>query len=341
MNPLSMFNLLSPATSPQKAAPLAKAAGIFIAIQILFFIFCPQGVKAQKIADPEIVDLGNRLKATESELIRGDAKLDSWDKRVKTVKNEIEKLREEPKGFLSRLAGIFTRRKRKLEMLHSELLDLSNNIGNLQNKRKLLVSSLVTLADELIDKSDSRMRDLMEVVRNASSEGDLTTKNAAEKLVSELWQLAETTRESRNRYAPPPLSSEPAITFPPLRSDDPEDIRLGIAILNDAAAQARIEAAKLKGQFEELQRKRGLLESSMEIRRSNEERGIMGVEAGNAPMPWGIGDADMEREIDEIGKEMKKLSDKMEEKRAAAERFEKQIEEKRTSQIDAESEDDQ
>jgi archaellum component FlaC len=324
-------------TSGEAANSLTKAVAFLTVIQIMFFIFCSHEVRTQGI-DSEIADLEIQLKRLEVGLSRIDEDLNRLNKEVKIVKSEVERLKKEPNGFFSRIRDVISRRKGKLENRYSDLQELSNRIGSLQNRRELLIDELVMLAEELIDKCDSRMTDLMEVIREASLNGDSAARNAAEKQVSSLWELAERMRETRNRYAPPPSGSEQMIIFPPLRSNDPEDVRLGIAILEDAAEEAWAEAAKLARQIEERQRKQRLLEFRLEIRRGDEERGPIDTEDGNAPIPWGFSDAAIMREIDEIAKEIEQLSDEMQERKAAAERFEKQIEEQQTPQTNAESE---
>lgn len=322
-------------TNSRKPSLSAKTIGILVAIQIAFSILCIQGGWAQETADPGIPDLRNQLNRMEEELKLIDKELARLSSDVKTLKREIEKLKEEPRGFFSRIRGIFSRRQRKLESSHSKLLELSDRVGVLQNRRKSLVEDLVALANQLIDKSDSRMTVLMEVVRETGLNGDLAAKDAAQGEISDLWQLAEITRETRNRYALPPSGTEPTITFPPLRSDDPEDIRLGIAILRDAAAQAQAEVIELGGQIEELESRKRLLEFAVRINQNDEERGSVGVEDGNAPIPWGLSDAGINREIDKIGNQIKELSDKIQKKQADAKLFEEQIERQQASQRDA------
>jgi hypothetical protein len=293
-----------------------------ISFQILISFLCFQGINAQEITDQEISILQNQLDITEKELASIDQELKSLNERFETVRREKDRLQQDLSasgGFFSGLTNIFKRRR--LENLYTELQDLSDRINELNKRREPLVGRYVALADELIDKSNLRMKALMESILKDETED----RQAAKKLVSNLWQSAERVREIRNKYAPTPLTSEQATTFPPLLSSDPEELRLGIAILKDEAEEARAEVAELKEKVEEQRRRKGLLDLRLEIRRSDEERGSVGPEDDTAPLPWGSSDEAIRRDIEGIEKEIDRLLDRIQKSEEKARRFESQI----------------
>ena len=329
-----------------------------IGIQILSSILCLQEARTQEVIDHEISDLEQRLKGIETELASIDEELRSLNEKFNTVTNEKNKLTQElieekakSKGFLNRITGIFGyrsyRKRKKQERLMTELQSLADKIREHQKRREPLVNEFVALADELIDKSSSRITYLMEVVREANLDDDVATRDKAWEQLSALWQLAERTRETRSKYAPIPLPSEQMITFPQVLSNDPEDLRLGAAILKDLADAARDDAAELERKIEGLERRKRMLERVMEVakekQRRDEEREAADIEA--TILPWGT-DMAAERKINEIKEEIAKLSDKKQKYEDNAESFENQSIrlEQRASQIDAElkgkSEDD-
>ena len=323
----------------KKAHLLAKAMTFLIGVQILLSIFCPQEARAQESRDFGVSDLEQRLKEIDKELISIDEEFGLLKDKLSTVTSEMNELKEQgtkPRGFLSRIAGIF--RTRRLGKLYTESQVLSDRIVYLQKKREPLVSEFVALADQLIDKSRLRITVLVET--EAVLSNDVTVLDEAMKQVSALWQLAERTAATRNKYAPSAFGPERKIAFPALLSNDPEELRLGAAILKDHATAARSDAVQLERQIENLQLEKSQLERIMELRkerqRSDEESGAVGV--GTASIPWSFGDAATKRKIEEIEEKIDKYSTQMRKLEADAERFESQGKtlEQQASQIDAE-----
>jgi hypothetical protein len=305
-----------------------------------------QEARAQEITDYEISVLEKQLNGIEARLVSLDEELQSLDEEFNKVTNEINKIKQElrleeakPKGLLSRITGIFSYRKRgKLEKLLTDSQELADKISIRQRSRESLINEFVGLADELIDKSSLRTKVLMDVVRDADLRDDIEARDEAWKQVSVLWQLAERTTTTRNKYAPRTFP-ERVIALPSLLSDDPEELRLGAAIWKDEAVGARDDAAKLESEIEDLQQRKLLLEKGMEVasemQRRDEERGAVGVGATTS-IPW-VSDVAAEREIAEIENMIAELSAKRQEYKDKAERFESQSEilEQRASEIDA------
>ena len=367
-----MVNLSSPAAilqtgdgRPEVSSLRSQVSGLksflvfFIGMQILLLTFCLQEARTQGVTDREISDLEQRLKGIETRLASVDRVLKSLNERFNAVTNEKNKLTQElmeeeakPKGFLGRITGMFGyrnyRKRKKQEGLMTELQDLADRISEHQKKREPLVNEFVALADELIDKSSLRITSLMEVVREANLNDNVTVRDKAWEQLSALWQLREKTRETRSKYAPIPLSSERTTTFPELLSNDPEELRLGAAILKDLASKSRDKAAELAREIEERQRTKLLLERGMELseemQRRDEEKGAADV-GPTTHIPW-ASDMAAKRKISEIEKEISELSARKQMNEDNTESFESQSIrlEQRASQIDAElkrkSEDD-
>jgi len=298
--------------------------------------------------DREISDLEQRLKGIETQLVSIDKELRSLNERFNIVTNEKNRLtrelieeRAKSKGLLSRITGVFGYRKqRKQERLMTELQDLADRINERQKTREPLVNRFVVLADELIYKSSRRITAVMEVVREANLNDNVAARDKAWEQLSVLWQLWERTRETRSKYAPTPPSSEQAATFPELLSNDPEELRLGAAILKDLATAARADAAELGRQIEDLQRTKLVLEQGLEVsremQRRDEERGAVGVGA-TTHIPWGS-DVAAERKIKEIEEKVGDFSIRKREYEENAESYQSQSIrlEQRASQIDRE-----
>lgn len=324
-----------------------------IGIQILLSIFCLQEAQTQQVADPEISDLEGQLRGIETTLVSIDTSLRSLNERLNIVTNEKNELTQElieekPKGFLDRIRSVFDyRKRRKQERLMTESQDLADRISELQKEREPLVNIFVALADELIRKCSLRITALMEVVRQADQDNDVTARDEAMRRVSSLWQLAEGTTALRDRYAPGTVGPERTIDYSALLSNNPEELRLVAAILKDYAAEASAKATQLEREIEKLQSRSSLLkrivELSEEMQRRDEERGAAGI--GTANIPWSD-DVATKREIEDINERIDELSDKKQGYQDNAESFERQSKElgERASQIDAElkrkSEDD-
>jgi hypothetical protein len=335
-----------PAHSGRTHIP-AKCIIFLAVIQVLLSTFCPQAARTQEVTNDEISRLSQQLKGVEAKLVSIDKELQSLNEEFNAVTNEINRLKQEikeeeakPKGLLRKITGIFGYRKRgRLENRLTESKNLSDKINDRRRKREPLVDECIALTDDLIDKTNLRMTVLTDIVRKANLNDEITVRDEAWKQVSTLWELAEKTREMRSKYAPSLFVSEQKIALPPLLSEDPEELRLWAAILKDEEAKARLKAAELERQIEDLQRKRLVLERmvelSKEIQRRDEERGANSVEPGTANIPWAS-----EREIDEIKERIHELSEKKQEYEANAERFESQssVLEQRASQIDAKTE---
>jgi uncharacterized coiled-coil DUF342 family protein len=330
-------NLIRHPSFVTRHSSLVTALLFLIGMEILSAILCPQEARTEE--KNEFPGLGQRLNAIETKLMSIDEELGALTRQFDTVTNEMNKLKKagKSKSFLSGITGIF--RRRKLAKLYTKSQDLADRISDLQKKREPLVSEFVALADELRDKSTLRMIALMEVVREADLKDDITTRDETMKQISSLWQLAERTENARGKYAPETVGPERTITYPALLSDNPEELRLVAAILKDHAAAARDEATQLGWEIEKLKSSRDLRKRVMQLteqmRRSDEERGAVGV--GITHIPW-ASDAAVKREIEDIEEKMDELSAKKQEKQNKAEGFENQSKEleRRASQIDAE-----
>jgi hypothetical protein len=328
------------------ASLIGKSILFLIGAQILSFIFCLQGAHAQDVTEYEISELKQQLEQMGRELESIDEDLDALNDRYNTRTAEKNRLTRElmeeeakPKGIIDRIKGIFSRTRARQSKLMTESRELADEISDLINKRREpLVKEFVALADELIDKASALMATLMDAVREADLRNDLTARNKAWQRVSELWELANTTTATRNKYAQDILSPEVTRTFPSLLSKDPDELRLGAAILKDWAVEAREEAVRLEVEIKKSQRKQRLLEEmvkvSEDMQRSDEERGATGV--GTAQIPWGSDVA--KREIEDIKAEISGLLTLKQQHEADAERFESQSKalEQQASQLDAE-----
>jgi len=328
------------------ASLIGKSILFLMGAQILSFIFCLQIAHAQDVTEYEISELRQQLEQMGRELELIDKDLNALNDRYNSVtaeKNRLtQKLMEEeakPKGIIDRLKGLFSRTRASQSKLMTESRELADAISDLINKRREpLVKEFVALADELIDKASALMATLMDVVRETDLRNDLTARNKAWQQVSELWELANTTTAARNKYAQDIPSPEVTRTFPSLLSENPDELRLGAAILKDWAVEAREEAVRLEVEIKKLQRKQRLLEEmvkvSEDMQRSDEERGATGV--GTAQIPWGSDVA--KREIEDIKTEISGLLTLKQQHEADAERFENQSKalEQQASQLDAE-----
>jgi chromosome segregation ATPase len=328
------------------ASLIGKSILFLIGAQILSFIFCFQDAHAQDVTEHEISELRQQLEQMEQELELIDKDLNTLKDRYNEVTAEKNRLTQElmeeeakPKGIFDRIKGLFSRKRGRQAKLMTESRELADRISDLIDKgRDPLVKEFVALADELIDKASALMATLMDVVRAADLRNDLTARNEAWQQVSELWELANTTTAARNRYAQDIPSPEVTRTFPSLLSKDPDELRLGAAILKDWAVEAREESMRLEVEIKKFQRKQRLLEEmvkvSEDMQRSDEERGATGV--GTAQIPWGSDVA--KREIEDIKAEISRLLRLKQQQEADAERFESQSKalEQQASQLDAE-----
>ena len=337
-----------PARGGEKAARpamplLAKAliflVGLLVGLQILFPAFCLQEAAAQKAAEYEISRLEQQLKRSGAELASLDAKLKSLGQRAETVKSEVDKLKEEPRSFLGRITGIF--RRRNLEKLYTESQELDYKIRNLRKKREPLVAKFLEQADELIDESSSRTAPLMEEVRKAILGNDDAGRNRAWEQLSALWELTERTKAARETYSPITPNPETTRTFPQLLSNDPEELRLGAAILKELAAAVRDEIALLSKQREELKARESMLEDIVELveemRRMDEEREPVGIVPGTTIIPQSFSDMATNRELDDIEGKLDQLSPRIQQFTDDVELFESQSKslERRAFQIEA------
>lgn len=325
---------------------LGRIIFFLIGVRILSVIFCFQDAHAQDVTEDEISELRQQLEQMGSELESIDKDLNTLNGRYNAVTAEKNRLTRElieeeakPKGFFDRLKGLFSRTRAKQSKRMTESRELADEISDLTNKRREpLVKEFVALADGLIDKASALMATLMDAVRAADLRNDLTARNKAWQQVSGLWELANTTTAARNKYAQDIPSPEVTRTFPSLLSKDPDELRLGAAILKDWAVEAREEAMRLEVEIKKSQRKQRLLEEmvkvSEDMQRSDEERGATGV--GTAQIPWGSDVA--KREIEDIKAEITELLALKLQHEADAERFEGQSKalEQQASQLDAE-----
>ncbi len=292
--------------------------------------------QTQEVTEREISDLETRLNDIREKLTSIDDQLASLKRELDNVTNEIDRLKEEeakPKGFLKRITDIFGSRQRNLGKLYTESQDLAYRISALQEERKPLVAGFIAAADELIEKASLRMTSIMDVLREAVANNDTGTREWASKELSDLWQLAEKARESRNEYAPNALTPEQRIIIPTLLSDDPEELLLWSAALKDAAAAERAKVARLEREIRDLEREQRVLEQLLELarqmRRRDEEVGASGV--GVEPsLTMLTGDEATKREIEAIKERIAELKVKKQESEENTERFER-----RASQIDA------
>ena len=328
------------------AGLIGKSVFFLIGAQILSVIFCFQDAHAQAVTEYEITELRQQLEQLGSELELIDKDLDTLNNRYNVVTAEKNRLTRElmeeeakPKGVFDRIKGVFSRKRGRQSKLMTESRELADSISALiDRRREPLVKEFVALADELIDKASALMATLMDVVRAADLRNDLTARNKAWQQVSELWELANTTTAARNKYAQDIPGPEVTRTFPSLLSNDPDELRLGAAILKDWAVEAREEAVRLEVEVKKFQRKQRLLEEmvkvSEDMQRSDEERGATGV--GTAQIPWGSDVA--KREIEDIKAEISGLLILKQQHEADAERFESQSKalEQQASQLDDE-----
>lgn len=327
---------------PNKGSNVFIQILIFLAgICILSFILNLQSSQAQEIKTIEILNLENRFRGIEVQLVSVDDKLKSLNQKLNTITNEINRLKDEEassRGFLNSITGVF--RRRRLSKLYTDSQALADDIKELNKRRDPLVNQLITTSDELIDKAGSRMRELMVIVRRANRINDFASRDEAWKQLSYLWQLAEKTAETRNKYAPPTPGAERRIVYPSALSNDPEELRLGAAIWRDQASAARTIAAKINKQILDLREKKAVLEQAIEVskemQRRDEERGAIGVGVGTTHIPWGS-DAASKKKIQEIDEEISKLLIQKKEQEDKVERFESQskILEHRANQIDS------
>jgi archaellum component FlaC len=306
-------------------------------ICILSFVVYLQEAQTQ---EPEIISLENRLRGIETQIVSTDTQLRQINERLNSVTNEINRLKEEEsssKGFFSSITGIF--RRGKLGKLYTESQTLADDIKDLNKKRDPLVNQLITLSDKLIDRTNTRMGELMASVRKSNQNSDFITRDEAWKQLSYLWQLAEKVTEIKNKYVPRTPGSERQITSPSLLSHDPEELRLGAAIWRDEAITARAYAARINEQISTLRKKKSVLEQAMEVskemQRRDEERGAIGVGTGTTNITWGS-DVANKKKIREIDEEINRLQAQKKEFESKAERFEGQskILERRADQID-------
>lgn len=312
-----------------------------VSVCILSFVAYPETAQAQEIRDSEILNMENRLRTIETRLVSIDKELKSLNQKLNGITNEINLLKEEEassKGFLSGITGIF--RRRKLSGLYTESQSLADNISSLSKTREPLINQFVTISANLLDRSGSRMRELMTVVRRANQNNDFVTRDEAWRQLSYLWQLAEKTAETRDKYAPPTPGTERPIVYPSALSNDPDELRLGAAVWRDEAIAARAYMAKFDKQIDDLRKRKSVLEQAIEVskemQRRDEERGSIGVGVGTAHIPWGS-DVASKKKIQDIEAEINKLLVQKKEYEARAERFESQsrILERRASQIDS------
>jgi len=306
---------------------LAKLA-IFLAIaQILLSIIFPQEAQTQEITEHGISALKARLEHVKGKLASTDDSLTSLKKEFNLVINKRNLLEEEeanPKGFLSKLPGMGILRRRKLGGFYTRSQELADEMGSMEEERKSLVKEFISLADELIEKSSLRMIALMKTLREAALSDDTIAWQEVSKQWSYLWDLAERTREAKKKYAPdtPERRIEPPVSF----SDDPKDLQLRAAALRDAAAAEWAKAAQLGDEIGELERKerhlKQQLELSKEIQRREEEREATGI---LSQIPWGS-DAAIERDIEDIGKDIDKRKSRKREHEEKAQRYQRRAE---------------
>ena len=300
---------------------------ILLTILIASSVFFPQEARTQEIMASEISRLATRLKALEERLTFIDSEFTSLKDELERVANEKDREETKPKSFWRKLPVVSWLGKRKSGKLYARSQELSDEMSKLWEERNPRIEEFTTVANELIQKSSSRITALAE----AFLRDDSTTQEEAARQVSELselWALVARTREARDKYAPktPPPGDEEGL--PTLLSNDPEDLKQWVAIWRDEAVSERDKAAKLGEKIKDLERRKiqleWLMEKSEDFRRKTEERDITGVGIGNTP--WN-NDVATEREIEIIKENMAKLETSKQEHEEKADQHQQLAEE--------------
>lgn len=317
-------------------SPLNRLIQQFLAIAItaiivllLLFVSPLQNALTQEFVERDIPVLTSQFEDAKKKLISIDDKIASLERQVRNVSVQIALVKEKkakPKGIWGRITGIFSSPEKELGKLYANSMELDREIRDTKMERKLLVNEFIILANELIEKSSIRIEVLMETLRIAASHNDAPTWEAATKQWSGLLDLAERTRESRDKYVPNRV--EQSVEPPTLVSEDPRDFQLWIAALKDAAELEQAEIARLDDRIRDSERRerqlRKRLEVSRERRRRTAEREATGI--GLSLPPWG-GDAATEREIEDVVKEINELKLSKQEHEEQAERYRQQAQE--------------
>lgn len=317
-----------------KARLLAKVITALIVVQILF-IFLPQEAQTQEITAQEISRLATLLDNVEEKLTSINSDLASMKMELRDVSVELVRIKEEdakPKSVLLRLPGMGWFRRRKIGKLYTRSRELANEIRGQTVKLKPLKAEFIAVADELIEKANSRMTALAEAFLGS---GSMTQEEVARHLseLVELKTLSKRTREARDKFAPESPAPVEEKSLPTLLSNDPEYLRLSAAILKDEAAEERNEAAKLREKIKTLEMQKSqlewFLERSEEIRRRAEERDVTGAGIGDI---LGNDDVETEREIENIKRKLEELrveeqkrEEKADQRQQLAEEFEAKI----------------
>ncbi|MFC1716058.1 hypothetical protein ACFL6S_20475 [Candidatus Poribacteria bacterium] len=322
--------LYAPNTALDGKVRLSTKAMVFLIMaHILFLIFFPQKAQTQETTASEISNPAAQMEGVEGQLVSIDSKFASMKRELDSVNNRLSALRaeeERPKGFLKRVMGVFTSKRKKRGTLFSRSQELAGEMSKLQEQRKPLVGELIILADKIIEKSNLRITLLGEIFLST----DYATREEERKQLSELstlWGIAERARKAREKYAPDTIGPEDEWSFPTLFSDDPVELRLLAATLKDAAAEERRKADQLDKRIQRLELEVAELEYflrvSEEMQRREEEREASGV--GLSHIPWD--EMTTEREIEDKKGQIDELKTRKQESEERAERYQRQAEE--------------
>ncbi|MBD3180655.1 hypothetical protein GF312_00080 [Candidatus Poribacteria bacterium] len=311
-----------------------RSLTFFLTIILLYLSFADY-CYSQVVDRDDITNISNQLDKLEEQVESIDRDLNLLSKQHALVTSELTNLKRElaeedtkPKSLIDRIASIFSYgKRRKREKLSTESQDLFNRMQYLQERRETIVNQIISLADNLIEKSTSLISNLMEKVRLANQNSNFTARDEAWKQVSELWLLTEEATEMRNKYASETLAQERNITLPSLLSNDPEELRLGAAIWESESRLAQENAIRLDQEIDKLERKKRVLEQGLkaweEMQRRDEERGAVGTGFATTNVPWGS-EAATRQQIEDIDNQIAELSEKKQEYENNAERFENQ-----------------
>ena len=273
------------------------------------------------------------MEKVEEQIVSIDNKFASMKRELNSVNSRLSMLRaeeERPKGFLKRVLGVFTSKRKKIGSLFSRSQGLAGEMSKLQKRRKPLVGELIVLADKLIEKSSLRIALLGEIFLSTDY---ATREEEREQLsrLSTLWGIAERARKARDKYAPDTIGPEDEWSFPTLFSHDPVELRLLAATLKDAAAEEREKVDQLGKRIQHLELEVAqleyLLRVSEEMQRRAEEREASGV--GLSQIPWD--EMATEREIEDKKRQIDELKTRRQESEEKAERYQQWAE-----QIDVE-----
>ena len=342
-----VLNLISCILYHESLCFFKKTVIFLISTLIFITIFFIQEAQTQKILPPqsreildnEILELSRQLKLIESRIVPIEEELKSLQENHERITSEVTQLKEqlrEPRGVMDRITGVFGFSERRLRKLMAESQSMSDRITELQKMREPRIKDFVNIADRLINKSEARIINLMDVLLKNEPGAD----RASEQISSTL-QLTQKIAKLRDKYMSESSGQTRTAPFTMSLGNDPEKLRLGAKISKNMATEYQTEAEKKKRELNDLQAKKRryerMIDKLREIQRSNEEKESSGIESGTAGISLGFNESEIRKTIIALEKNIDRLSNEISELEDEAKSLENQskILEQRASQIES------